>query len=106
MRKSVIVVGASGNFGPFLVNALVAEKANLGRIAILSAPEKKDKFVHWESQGVETILGSFIEATSYKGGSSYHTLIKQKVMLLTPSYQALMLFSPSLEMRLCSSNQK
>lgn len=67
MAPSVIVVGASGNFGPAIVQALISHKASLNRIAILSAPEKKDKFAKYELEGVEVVLGSYTDATSYKG---------------------------------------
>jgi uncharacterized protein YbjT (DUF2867 family) len=67
MAPSVIVVGASGNFGPSIVQALISYKSSFNRIAILSAPEKKDKFTKYESQGVEIILGSYTEASSFKG---------------------------------------
>lgn len=67
MAPSVIVVGASGNFGPSIVQALISHKSSFNRIAILSAPEKKDKYTKYESRGVEIVVGSYTDSDSYKG---------------------------------------
>jgi hypothetical protein len=67
MAPSAIVVGASGSFGPSLVQALISHKSSFNRIAILSAPEKTSKFTKYEAQGVEIVVGSYTDAASYKG---------------------------------------
>jgi hypothetical protein len=67
MAPSLIVVGASGNFGPFIVQALISHKAFFNRIAILSSPEKTAKFTKYESQGVDIVVGNYTDATSYEG---------------------------------------
>ncbi|KAJ5128080.1 hypothetical protein N7448_008859 [Penicillium atrosanguineum] len=63
---AIIVVGASGNLGPFMVQALLEQKARFSRIAILSAPEKKDKFDTAAKDGIDIILGSYKDAKSYE----------------------------------------
>jgi hypothetical protein len=67
MAPSVIVIGAGGNTGPFIMQALISHKKDFNRIAILTAPEKTDKFAKYEPQGIEVIGGSFADAASYKG---------------------------------------
>ena len=70
MAPSAIFVGASGNFGPAIVQALLAHKSDFDRIAILAAPEKKDKFARDKVQGMEIMLGSFTDPKSFKGAVS------------------------------------
>lgn len=65
--SAVIVVGASGNLGPFIVKELLKQKAKFSRIAILSAPEKKGKFETAAKSGIDVVLGSYKEARSYQG---------------------------------------
>jgi uncharacterized protein YbjT (DUF2867 family) len=67
MAPSVIVVGAGGNFGPAIVQALLARKSDFRRIAILAAPEKKDKFAKFAAQGMEIVIGDFTDSASFKG---------------------------------------
>lgn len=64
---AVIVVGVGGNLGPSIVRALLAQKGDFRRIAILSAPEKKTKFTQYEAQGMELVLGDYKDSKSYKG---------------------------------------
>jgi len=84
MALSVIVVGASGNFGPSIVQALISHKASLNRVAILSAPEKKDKFTKYESQGIEVVVGSYTDASSYKGFDVVISLAGNAIMIDQP----------------------
>lgn len=67
---AVIVVGASGNLGPFIVQELLRQKDKFSRIAILSAPEKKGKFDTAAKSGVDIVLGSYKEAKSFQGALS------------------------------------
>lgn len=68
--SAVIVVGASGNLGPFIVQELLRQKAKFSRIAILSAPEKKGKFDTAAKSGIHIVLGSYKEANSYQGAQN------------------------------------
>ncbi|KAK9320862.1 hypothetical protein V1517DRAFT_340361 [Lipomyces orientalis] len=67
MAPAVIVVGAGGNLGPSVVRALLAHRGDFRSVAILAAPEKKVKFVDFESQGMELVLGDYTDSNSYKG---------------------------------------
>lgn len=67
MSPAVIVVGATGNFGPAVIAALLADKNSFSRIAALASPEKKEKFSAVEAKGVEVVYGDFAEVDSYKG---------------------------------------
>lgn len=80
MAPSVIVVGAGGNMGPFIMQALISHKKDFNRIAILTAPERTDKFAKYESQGVEVIGGSFADVTSYKGFDAVISLAGNAIM--------------------------
>ncbi|KAH7310702.1 NmrA-like family-domain-containing protein [Stachybotrys elegans] len=65
--SSVIVSGAGGNFGSFILEALVNQKHKFSRIAILCSQERKSNFVQWETKGFELIVGSPTDSTSFQG---------------------------------------
>ncbi|GKZ34365.1 hypothetical protein AbraIFM66950_004596 [Aspergillus brasiliensis] len=81
---AVIVVGASGNLGPFIVQELLRQKAKFSRIAILSAPEKKGKFDNAAKSGIDIVLGSYKEAKSYQGFDVVISLAGNSIMVDQP----------------------
>jgi uncharacterized protein YbjT (DUF2867 family) len=65
---SVLLIGASGAFGQPLLQEFIRQKPSFGRIAVLAAnDEKAAKFANVEEDGIEIVVGSFLEATSYAG---------------------------------------
>ncbi|RAO70207.1 uncharacterized protein BHQ10_006219 [Talaromyces amestolkiae] len=82
--SAVIVVGASGNLGPFIVKELLKQKAKFSRIAILSAPEKKGKFETAAKSGIDVVLGSYKEARSYQGFDVVISLAGNSIMIDQP----------------------
>ena len=71
---SVLLVGASGGFGQPLLEEFIRQKASFKRIAILAADEEKaTKFADARKAGIEAVVGSFLEATSYAGEYNDHT---------------------------------
>ncbi|KAK9234212.1 hypothetical protein V1525DRAFT_74211 [Lipomyces kononenkoae] len=84
MAPSVIVVGAGGNLGPSIVQALLARRGDFSRVAILAAPEKKSKFAKLEPQGVELVLGDYKESKPYKGFDVVISLAGNEIMKFQP----------------------
>jgi uncharacterized protein YbjT (DUF2867 family) len=67
MAPSVVIIGASGTVGRPLVQEFLKNKTGFERIAVLADPTKVSRFTDVQSQGVEVVAGSFLEANSYKG---------------------------------------
>jgi uncharacterized protein YbjT (DUF2867 family) len=67
MAPSVLIIGASGTVGRPLLQEFLKNKSNFGRIAVLADPTKVSRFTEVQSEGVEVVVGSFLEANSYKG---------------------------------------
>jgi nucleoside-diphosphate-sugar epimerase len=67
MAPSVLIIGASGTVGRPLVQEFLKNKTRFKRLAVLADPAKVSRFEEVQSQGVELVVGSFLEASSYKG---------------------------------------
>ena len=68
MALSVLLIGAGGSLGTPLLAEFVRQKAKFSRIAVLASdPSKKAKFAEVKKNGVDVVVGSFLEASSYKG---------------------------------------
>lgn len=72
---AVIVVGASGNLGPFIVQELLKQKVKFSRIGILSTPEKRAKFHTAAKYGVDIVLGNYRDAKCYEGAYNIFLLL-------------------------------
>ncbi|KAF8142730.1 hypothetical protein K438DRAFT_1994641 [Mycena galopus ATCC 62051] len=84
MAPSVIIIGASGTVGRPLVQEFLKNKTGFGRIAVLADPTKVSRFTDVQSQGVEVVVGSFLEANSYKGFDTVISLTGNTAMKLQP----------------------
>ncbi|KAJ7909919.1 hypothetical protein B0H13DRAFT_2489419 [Mycena leptocephala] len=84
MAPSVLIIGASGNIGRPLVQEFLKNKTRFERIAILADPAKVAQFVEVQSQGTEVVVGSFLEASSYKGFDTVICLAGNAAMKLQP----------------------
>ncbi|KAF8148979.1 hypothetical protein K438DRAFT_2086952 [Mycena galopus ATCC 62051] len=82
MAPSVIIIGASGTVGRPLVQEFLKNKTGFGRIAVLADPTKVSRFTDVQSQGVEVVVGSFLEANSYKGFDTVISLTGNTAMKL------------------------
>ena len=70
---SVLLIGASGAFGQPLLQEFIRQKPSFHRIAVLAANEEKaTKFADVREQGIEVVIGSFLEATSYAGEPTFN----------------------------------
>ena len=67
MSSSLLLVGAGGALGVPLVEELTKHLEHFSRVAILTQPEKVSKFEKARSMGFDLVLGSMLEAKSYKG---------------------------------------
>ncbi|KAF8181970.1 hypothetical protein K438DRAFT_2168410 [Mycena galopus ATCC 62051] len=84
MAPSVVIIGASGTVGRPLVQEFLKNKTSFGRIAVLADPTKVSRFTDVQSQGVEVVVGSFLEANSYKGFDTVISLTGNTAMKLQP----------------------
>lgn len=64
---AVLLIGASGFLGTAISQELLIQKSKFKKIAALAAPEKAAKFKDIEAQGMEIVIGSATDSSSYKG---------------------------------------
>ncbi|KAJ7870912.1 hypothetical protein B0H14DRAFT_3083842 [Mycena olivaceomarginata] len=57
---------------------------SFARIAVLSDPAKLSRFTDVQSQGIEVVVGSFLESNSYKGFDTVISLASNAAMKLQP----------------------
>ncbi|KAJ7735988.1 hypothetical protein B0H16DRAFT_1380270 [Mycena metata] len=67
MSLSVLVVGASGSVGEPLMKEFQRQRSRFRRVAILSIPSKAHKFSPAQTNGIDLVLGSFLDFKSYEG---------------------------------------
>jgi uncharacterized protein YbjT (DUF2867 family) len=75
---AVLLVGASGYVGTAVSQEFLAQKSKFKKIAALASLEKVDKFKDLESKGMEIVIGSSTDSSSYQGeltSKSSHLLI-------------------------------
>lgn len=79
LAKNILLFGATGNIGSFILNAVLTERSKFGRIAIFTSPHtaetKASELNKLKEQGVEVIVGSVedknaIEA-AYEGNAAF-----------------------------------
>lgn len=66
MQSSVLLIGASGNLGVPMVQGFLKQKSKFHRIAILAEPHKVQKFSQAQKDGMEIVVGSFLDVNSYR----------------------------------------
>lgn len=64
---AVLLIGASGFMGAAVSQAFLAQKSKFKKIGVLAVPEKADKFKEVEAQGMEIVIGSSTDSSSYQG---------------------------------------
>ncbi|KAJ7239665.1 hypothetical protein C8J57DRAFT_1564729 [Mycena rebaudengoi] len=84
MAPSVVIIGASGTVGRPLVQEFLQNKTRFGRIAVLSDPAKIERFADVQRAGIEVVVGSFLEASSYRGFDTVISLAGNAAMKLQP----------------------
>ncbi|KAK4501736.1 hypothetical protein PRZ48_007545 [Zasmidium cellare] len=84
--QSVLLVGAGGVWGRPLLDQFIKQKSSFKRIAILARDENHaEKFSDAKSQGVEIVLGSFLDSASYKGFDVVMSLVGNALLRLQPA---------------------
>lgn len=62
LAKNILVFGATGNIGSFILDAILPERSQFGRIAIFTSPDatgsKASQLNRLREQGVEVITGN------------------------------------------------
>ncbi|KAK7055555.1 NAD(P)-binding protein [Favolaschia claudopus] len=84
MAPSVLFVGGNGLVGRPLVQTFLANKNRFDRFAVLTAPEKVERFADVKAQGAEIVVGSALEASSYKGFDTVICILGNLAMKLQP----------------------
>ena len=83
---SVLLIGAGGALGGPLLEEFIRQKAKFARIAVLASDEpKRAKFAEAEKNGVDIVIGSFLEPTPYRGFDTVLSLVGKPLLRLQPA---------------------
>lgn len=98
LAKNILLFGATGNIGSFILDAILPERSQFGRIAIFTSPHtaetKVSQLNKLKEQGVEVIVGNVEDENAvkaaYKGTKPFlRTMISMHNNSMTfPKYQA------------------
>jgi nucleoside-diphosphate-sugar epimerase len=77
MAPSVLVIGASGSVGQPLVKEFQHQRSRFRRVAILSELSKAHKFSAAHNNGIELVLGSFLDFKCYQGAYIVHLCVSK-----------------------------
>jgi uncharacterized protein YbjT (DUF2867 family) len=72
--QSVLLIGAGGYIGRTVSQEFLSQKPKFARIAILADASKVEKFAEISKEGMEVVVGSFFEPSSFKGNLHFPTL--------------------------------
>ncbi|KAJ6517979.1 hypothetical protein C8R47DRAFT_960115 [Mycena vitilis] len=84
MAPSVLLIGASGSLGAPLVKEFQKQRARFARVAILADPAKAHKFAEVQENGIDLVVGSFLDSKSYQGFDVVLSLVGNALMRLQP----------------------
>jgi uncharacterized protein YbjT (DUF2867 family) len=66
-KENLLILGATGYIGVYIVDSIIKAKDSFGRIAIFTSPStaenKPEKLDELKAQGVEVIIGDFKKAS-------------------------------------------
>jgi uncharacterized protein YbjT (DUF2867 family) len=66
-KENLLILGATGYIGVYIVDSIIKAKDSFGRIAIFTSPStaenKPEKLEELKAQGVEVIIGDFKKAS-------------------------------------------
>ncbi|KAF2494836.1 NAD(P)-binding protein [Lophium mytilinum] len=82
---SVLLIGASGWLGVHVSNEFLHNRSSFTRLAILTTESKRHKFTDMETKGFELIIGSYTDASSFKGFDTVISLLGNHVMAAQPA---------------------
>lgn len=84
MSPSVLIVGASGNFGRPLVEEFIKYHDQFSKIGVLTT-SSPSKFDEQKARGIQVISGSILEPNSYRGYDTVISLAGNSIMRLQPA---------------------
>lgn len=65
--QNILLFGATGSIGSFILNAILAQRSQFGRIAIFTSPRTAEsKGDVLKKQGVEVIIGDIEDESAIK----------------------------------------
>ncbi|KAF2172812.1 hypothetical protein M409DRAFT_16772 [Zasmidium cellare ATCC 36951] len=83
---SVLLVGAGGAWGRPLLEQFIKQKSSFKRVAVLARDQNHaEKFSDAKAQGVEIVLGSFLDSAPYKGFDVVMSLVGNPLLRLQPA---------------------
>ncbi|KAJ7679335.1 hypothetical protein DFH06DRAFT_1278927 [Mycena polygramma] len=85
MAPSVLLIGASGSIGAPLVKEFQKQRARFSRVAILADPARAHKFAEVQKNGIDVVVGSFLDFKSYEGFDVVISLAGNATMRLQPA---------------------
>src|SRR5579859_4972852 len=68
--QTVLLIGASGFIGRVVAQEFLSQKSRFARVAILTDASKAQKFNEISAMGMEVVVGSYLEPSSFLGKSS------------------------------------
>ncbi|RFU27386.1 hypothetical protein B7463_g8952, partial [Scytalidium lignicola] len=84
MAPSVLIIGASGNFGRPLVDEFIKNLSKFSKVGILTASSPL-KFDEQKSRGIQVVAGSLLDPASYRGFDIVISLAGNSIMRLQPA---------------------
>lgn len=70
LAKNILLFGATGNIGSFILDAILPERSQFGRVAIFTSPHtaetKASQLNKLKEQGVEVIVGNVEDENAVK----------------------------------------
>ncbi|CAI6342162.1 unnamed protein product [Periconia digitata] len=81
---SVLLIGASGYLGRPILKELLRQRSLFKRIAILADESRAHKFSEDKLSGIEVVVGSFTDPTSFLGFDTVLSLLGNHAMKLQP----------------------
>jgi uncharacterized protein YbjT (DUF2867 family) len=85
MAPSILVIGGGGFMGTAVTKELLANKDKFDKIAILADPKRAQKFDSVKSQGVNIIVGSYLNSALYKDYDTVLSLVGNSLMKIQPA---------------------
>jgi hypothetical protein len=84
-KPSVLLLGASGALGQPVTEEFARNLSSFTKIGILTSSDRASKFSHLKPLGIEIILGSLFEPSSYAGFTTLISIVGNNLMAAQPS---------------------
>ncbi|KAJ7642003.1 hypothetical protein FB45DRAFT_901570 [Roridomyces roridus] len=84
MPPSALIIGASGALGRPVVEEFKNQRSRFERVAVLTDPTRVHKFDDIKKDGIEVVVGSFLDFKCYQGFDVVLSLVGNALMRLQP----------------------